>query len=92
MGKRKETVTKVIDGDTFLTSVRKKPVLLSNVDTLEKRQAGYQNAKKALEKMILNQKITVDTKARDVYGRAVARVKVGPRSVNNAMKKYQKKK
>jgi micrococcal nuclease len=91
MAKRKETVTKVIDGDSFFTSVRKKPVRLANVDTPEKRQPGYQDAKKALEKMVLGQKVEVNTQARDVYGRAVAKVKVGTKSINNAMKKYKKK-
>ena len=43
---RKEKVTKVIDGDTFMTDKRKNPVRLANVDTPEKRQPGYQDAKK----------------------------------------------
>jgi endonuclease YncB( thermonuclease family) len=88
---RKEKVTKVIDGDTFLTNRRKHPVRLANVDTPEKRQSGYQNAKKELEKLILNQEVTVDTKARDKYQRTVADVKIGNRSVNKAMERYQKK-
>jgi len=92
MPKRRETVTKVIDGDTFYTSVRKKPVRLANVDTPEKRQTGYGPAKKALQGLIQGEKVTVNTKARDKYGRTVANVKIGSKSVNSAMKKYQKKK
>ena len=46
---RKEKVTKVTDGDSFLTDKRKNPVRLADVDTPEKRQLGYQNAKKYLE-------------------------------------------
>lgn len=87
---RKEKVTKVIDGDTFLTNRRKNPVRLANVDTPEKRQPGYQNAKKELENLILGQEVTVDTVARDKYRRAVAKVKVGARSVNKAMEKHKK--
>ena len=87
---RKEKVTKIIDGDTFMTSSRTKPVRLANVDTPEKRQKGYGSAKNALADLISGSKVTVDTKARDVYGRAVANVKVGNKSVNNAMKKYKK--
>jgi len=34
MARRKETVTRVIDGDTFMTSSRKRPVRLANVDIL----------------------------------------------------------
>ncbi len=88
---RKEKVTKVIDGDTFLTDKRKNPVRLANVDTPEKRQPGYQKAKTALEKMIVGQEVSIDTKARDKYGRSVADVKVGRKSVNNAMKPHRKK-
>lgn len=87
---RKEKVTKVIDGDTFCTSARKNPVRLANVDTPEKREKGYGQAKQALSKMIKGETVSIDTKARDVYGRAVANVKVGNKSVNNAMKKHQK--
>lgn len=87
---RKEKVTKVIDGDTFMTDLRKNPIRLANVDTPEKRQPGYQKAKGALEKMIGGEEVIVDTQALDVYGRAVAKVKVGNKSVNRAMKKYKK--
>ena len=57
---KKEVVTKVIDGDTFETNIRKKPVRLANVDTPEKRQPGYQQAKKALEEEILGRHKEVD--------------------------------
>lgn len=82
---RKEKVIKVFDGDTFLTNKRKNPVRLSNVDTPEKRQTSYQNAKKCLEKLILNQEVSIETVARDKYSRSVANVKVGRKSVNKAM-------
>jgi len=88
---RKERVTEVFDGDTFLTSVRKKPVRLNDVNTPEKRQQGYQDAKKALEKLIGNKEVTVDTLCRDKWGRPIADVKLGNQSVNRAMKKHQKK-
>jgi len=88
---RKEKVTKIIDGDTFLTDKRKNPVRLSDVDTPEKRQAGYQNAKKHLEKLILNQEVSIETVARDKYGRSVANVEVGKKSVNKVMQRHNKK-
>ena len=88
---RKEKVTKVIDGDTFMTDKRKNPVRLANVDTPEKRQPGFQSAKKELEKLVKNQEVTIDTVARDKYGRSVAKVKIGTRSVNKAMEKHKKK-
>lgn len=87
---RKERVTKIIDGDTFMTASRKNPVRLANVDTPEKRQPGYQKAKQALANLIQDEMVTVDTKARDTYGRSVANVKVKGRSVNSAMKKHGK--
>jgi len=88
---RKEKVTKVIDGDTFMTDKRKNPVRLANVDTPEKRQPGYQDAKKELEKLVLGQEVSIDTVARDKYSRSVAKVKIGTRSVNKAMEKHKKK-
>ena len=84
---RKEKVTKVIDGDTFETSSRKKSVRLANVDASEKGEPGAAKAKEKLEKLILGQEVRVDTVARDKYGRAVARVYRGRESVNKKMKK-----
>ena len=87
---RKEEVTKVIDGDTFKTARRKNPVRLANVDTPEKGERGFQSAKKALEKLVGGKEVSIDTKARDSYGRSVANVKVGTKSVNQAMKRHHK--
>jgi micrococcal nuclease len=87
---RKERVTRVIDGDTFETASRKRPVRLAGVDTPEKAQPGYREAKEALARLIGGEIVAIDTKARDVYGRSVANVKVGRRSVNRAMKTHKK--
>jgi len=54
---RIEKVTKIIDGDTFLTDKRKNPVRLSGVDAPEKRHPGYQDAKKALQSLIADKKL-----------------------------------
>lgn len=86
---RKEKVTRVIDGDTFETESRKRPVRLANVDTPETGTPGAAEAKAALTTMILAKEVLIDTKARDSYNRAVANVKVGGKSVNKAMKKYE---
>ena len=88
---RKEKVTKITDGDSFLTDKRRNPVRLADVDTPEKRQPGYQNAKKYLEKLILNKEVSIETVARDKYRRSVAKVKIGNKSVNKAMKEHKKK-
>ena len=91
MAKRKETVTRVIDGDTFRTSSRKHSVRLANVDAPEKGRKGGTKATQQLKKLIQGKKVEVDTIARDKYGRSVARVKVGGKSVNLTMNKRTKK-
>ena len=88
---RKETVTKIIDGDTIETSVRKRPVRIENIDTPEKGQSGYSEAKQALAKLLKDEKVTVTPVATDEYGRTVAKVKLGTTLVSNLMKRYQKK-
>ena len=86
----KETVTRVIDGDTFETSRRKNPVRLADIDAPEKGKRGAAQARKDLSAMIFGQDVSVETVARDKYRRAVARVKLGRRSVNKAMKEKLK--
>ena len=91
MAKRKETVTRVIDGDTFRTSSRKHSVRLANVNAPEKGRKGGAKATQQLKSLIQGKKVEVETIARDVYGRTVARVKVSGKSVNLAMNKRPKK-
>ncbi len=88
---RKEKVTKVIDGDTFETASRKNPVRLANVDAPEKGQPGAAKATDALRKLIQGEEVSIETVSRDQYGRSVANVKVGGRSVNKAMRDKLKK-
>lgn len=91
MAKRKETVTRVIDGDTFLTKSRKRSVRLANVNAPEKGRRGGSKATQQLKKLIQGKQVEVNTVARDAFGRAVANVKVGKKSVNRAMTKKLKK-
>jgi endonuclease YncB( thermonuclease family) len=84
---RKETVTKVIDGDTFTTDSRKRPVRLANVNAPEKGSRGAAAATKALRDLVQGQEVSVETVARDKYRRSVANVKVNNRSVNAAMRR-----
>jgi len=91
MAKRKETVTRVIDGDTFRTSSRKHSVRLANVNAPEKGRKGGAKATKQLKSLIQGKKVEVNTVARDTYGRAVAKVKRGRINVNKAMEKSTKK-
>ena len=53
-------------------------------------QPGYQKAKQELANLIKDQEVVIDTVARDKYNRSVAKVKIGPRSVNKAMEKFEK--
>lgn len=89
--KRKETVTRVIDGDTFLTKSRKHAVRLANVDAPEKGRKGGSKATKRLKSLIQGKQVEVNTVARDTYGRAVAKVTKGRVSVNKAMSRRSKK-
>ena len=88
---RKEKPTEIIDGDTFLTNIRKIPVRLKDVNTPEKGQPGYQQAKGALKSLIQGQEVTIETICRDKFRRPLVNVKVGNKSVNKAMQKYRKK-
>ncbi len=88
---RKEKVTKVIDGDTFETASRKNPVRLANVDAPERGKPGAAKATEALRNLIQGEEVVIDTVARDAYGRSVANVKVGRKSVNKAIKEKLKK-
>jgi len=91
MAKRKETVTRVIDGDTFRTMSRKHSIRLANVNAPEKGRKGGAKATKQLKSLIQGKKVEVNTVARDTYGRAVAKVKRGRINVNKAMAKSTKK-
>ena len=88
---RRETVTKVIDGDTIETSTRQKPVRIQGIDTPEKGQSGYGAAKQKLADLVEGKKVTVTPVATDTYGRTVAKVKKGPTLIPTLMKKHRKK-
>lgn len=84
---RKERVTKVIDGDTFVIDSGKNSVHLANVNTPAKGSPGAAAATRTLRDLIQGEEVIIDTVARDKYGRSVANVKIGNRSVNAAMKR-----
>lgn len=81
----KAKVQRVIDGDTFVTDKGKR-VRLANVNAPEKGRRGAPQARKDLRVLIARKQVNVDVVAHDPYGRAVANVKVGNKSVNKAMK------
>ena len=83
---RKEKVTRIIDGDTFQTSSRKNSVRLANVDAPEIGKPGARKATNFLKNLINDKEVVIDTVARDKYGRSVAKVKAGGKSINKAMR------
>lgn len=86
MAKRKETVMRVIDGDTFLTASRKRSVRLAGVDAPERGTRRGARATQQLRKMIQGKKVVVHTIGRDMFGRTIAHVKVTGKSVNKTVK------
>lgn len=87
---KKEIVTKIIDGDTFEINNGER-IRIADMDTPEKRQPGYQKAKKALENLILDKEVRIEPVAKDKYKRTIAKVKIGKFLVKTKMKKYEKK-
>ena len=79
----RETVTKVIDGDTFETS--RHTVRLAHVHAPERGTEVGEKAARQLRGMIGGRSVEVNTLSHDNHGRAVARVKLNGKSVNLAM-------
>lgn len=69
-------VTKVIDGDTFVTE-DKSVVRFDTLNAPELAFCGGPEAKQALESIILGKRVLLDTQVRDVNGRQVASVRMG---------------
>jgi len=88
---RREKVTRVIDGDTFRTKGRKHSVRLANIYAPEKGRPGAAAATKRLKSLIGGEMVSIETVARDAYGRAVANVKVDGTSVNKTLQPKKRK-
>ena len=88
----KESVTEVVDGDTFWTGESPSAVRLEGVDTPEPHEPGYAAAKEALTRLVLHREVEIETKAHDAYGRRVAQVWRLPDylNVNRALQAYGK--
>ena len=81
---RKAKVTRVVDGDTFRTASGR--VRLANVYAPERGTKGGAKATQNLRDLVGGKTVTIDTLARDRYGREIANVKVGNKSVNKAVR------
>ncbi len=60
---------------------------LANVNAPEKGSRGAGAATQALRDLIQGQTVSIETVARDKYGRCVANVKFGNGSINAAMQR-----
>ena len=88
MAKRKETVKQIIDGESFTTSVRKRPVRLAAVRAPDADTRQGKKAATHLRDLIDGKKVEVSILAIDIYGRAVAGVKIDGNSINAAMNRH----
>jgi len=78
--------TEVVDGDSFHTADGEK-IRLEGVNCPEKGKPGWERAKSALERLVLNKVVRYEGVARDTWGRVVARVWVDGVDVNEAMRR-----
>ncbi|OGD78472.1 hypothetical protein A2368_00040 [Candidatus Collierbacteria bacterium RIFOXYB1_FULL_49_13] len=76
----------VIDGDTLVLAGKTR-VRLRQMDAPELEYCGGEEAKKALEELVLNKKVVLSELIPDQRGRGMALVYVGDRLVNEAMLK-----
>ena len=78
-------VMEIIDGDTFKTD---NTIRLQGVYAPELSERGGSEAKRKLASLIADKEVTYEEKARDTYGRILARVWVDSVDVNATMKRY----
>ena len=67
------TVKTITDGDTF-KGTGDVVYRLEGVNTPERREPKYEEAKQYLRSLIGGKTVSIDVKARDVYGRSVVQV------------------
>lgn len=77
-------VTRVIDGDTFIT-YSGETIRLLCIDAPEKNKQGYEEAKSYLESLILNKEVILNTSItdKDIYNRSLRYVYINNTFVNN---------
>ena len=83
-------VKRVIDGGTFET-ISGQRVRLEGVDAPETGKRGYAKATEKLASLVGDKNVAVNPVGVS-YGRIVADVEVGGKSVNKSMQRYLKKK
>ncbi|MBS3087262.1 thermonuclease family protein [Candidatus Pacearchaeota archaeon] len=74
-------VTKIIDGDTLQTSANQ-TIRLLGINTPEKNEPFYQEAKTHLNNLVQNQTIQIESEQQDKYGRTLAYIFLNNQNVN----------
>lgn len=86
------TVYNVVDGDTidveidlgFKISTRQR-LRLNGLDTPERGQPGFKEAKDWLTEKLLNQKVTINTTKVSKFGYYLAEITLGQTSINESL-------
>ena len=77
-------VSRVIDGDTIETTTGEK-IRLTGINTPEKKEACFEEAKEFTEKELLGKRIEVEEQGTDQYGRILGKVCVQEKSFNKKL-------
>ena len=84
--KTTETVTEVIDGDTFKTDSRSERIRIRDYDAPELDEPEGNVAKKSLEDLILYKQVIIEVVSKDSYGRPLANVWIEGQPVSVLMR------
>lgn len=79
-----ETVARVTDGDTVVLADGRR-IRLYGIDAPETHQPYGPDARAFLDRLVRGKDVTVTVRARDLYGRTVAELRIGKASVNESM-------
>ncbi len=82
-GTREVFVSRVIDGDTI--EAEEKKIRLVGINTPEKKEKCFEEAKEFLEELVLGKKIGLKGKEKDRYGRILGSICVNEKSVNKKL-------
>ncbi len=77
-------VSRIIDGDTIETSTGEK-IRFIGINTPEKKEACFEEAKKFLEKEILGKNVLIQGQEKDQYGRTLGRICLEKESINKKL-------
>ena len=82
----KVSVHRVIDGDTFVLETGER-IRLYGVNTPEKGENGFLSALSFTSDQVFSHTVRIERQYKDKYGRTVALVWVGPKSLNGLLVK-----